>query len=51
MMTAASMPNGSEKNSVESSVASTKMPTGDVNVPITHWVSERMVISKRKATS
>src|SRR5262245_2471301 len=29
MITAASMPNGSEKNSVESSAASTKTPIGD----------------------
>jgi len=39
-MTTASMPKGTEKNTVESSAASAKTPAGDAKTPISHRVSE-----------
>ena len=42
MITAASMPNGSEKKSVESSAASTMMPAGDVKNATNQTENDRM---------
>jgi hypothetical protein len=52
MMTAASMPKGKEKNSVESSAASTTTPAGVVQSVMIHFENDRISYgrgSKRRA--
>jgi hypothetical protein len=46
-MTAASMPNGNEKNKVESSAASTTTPTGEAHRATSEWDKARMRSRRR----